>query len=134
MKRLIQLLAVSAGGGLLVGAGLRLAERRRADHGNSEGAGPGPPPPETREDAVERRLQLHIDLRLEAMEERLRLDSERRQRESADALREALDMRIDERISRIEAELAGQRASVEDLRDCSVERFVSVPPAARAGR
>jgi hypothetical protein len=60
LKKLIQILAVSAGGGLLFGAGMRLAEKREGASG-------------TDSEIVDERISLFLD-RLEAVERRINFE------------------------------------------------------------
>jgi uncharacterized coiled-coil protein SlyX len=142
LKKLIHLLAVSAGGGLLLGAGIKLAERRRGQ----SAVAPDVPGPDSgsrlslflsRLEALEQALgQLERKLasqngdphggreeiarELDAMESRLRSELERIQERRIESLNGTLNRSGTTRLEAIESELAGQRGAVAELRECSI--------------
>jgi len=144
LKKLIQLLAVSAGSGLLLGAGMRLAESRSPERSRgSDGAeesGGRISQFAARLEALEKKIARHdpraeaagatpdvrseiaaqLEAQIEAMEARLRQDLGRRHDWRLGELSDALEKRVSERIAPIEAELAGQREAVGELREYSV--------------
>jgi uncharacterized coiled-coil protein SlyX len=143
LKKLLQLLAVSAGGGLLLGAGFRLAERRLTGiaEASEDPDGTISSFRERLED-LERRLDLkntaasgsasgrlanpHEGLQAElaeqmrGMEERLRLDLGHLSEGRINSLSDALEKRIEQRLAPLETEPASQRASVDELREYSL--------------
>jgi uncharacterized coiled-coil protein SlyX len=143
LKKLIQLLAVSAGSGLLLGAGMRLADNRSTERSRgADGAGETDgrvsrfaarlealekkiaqrAPGETAEAAPDLRSEIaaQLEAQIEAMEARLRQDLGRRHDSRLGELSDALEKRVSARIAPIEAELAGQREAVGELREYSV--------------
>ncbi len=126
------MLAVSAGSGILVGAGIRLAEKQRKECGGTTapvGADLFDALSE-RIEAIEQRLdgreatttERHSaahqapERSLEAAEKRLM----RRTEEQIDALAKSIQERIESRLDPLEAELAVQRSSVAELREYSL--------------
>jgi alanyl-tRNA synthetase len=143
-------MAASVGGGLLLGAGIRLGKGRAAVSGHPDSntapgtspcAGEGLPDERVarfieRLEALERKLapltgnenvaeQSDLrpgasDLQIQAMEARLRQDLSCRQAEQAEALAAEVQKKVTERIALIEAEVSNQRAAVGELRECSM--------------
>jgi hypothetical protein len=120
-------MAASVGGGLLLGAGIRLGEGRAAVSGHPDSnTAPGTSPcageglPDER---VAEQSDLRpgaSDLQIQAMEARLRQDLSCRQAEQAEALAAEVQKKVTERIALIEAEVSNQRAAVGELRECSM--------------
>jgi hypothetical protein len=145
LKKLLQLLAFSAGGGLLLGAGFRLAEKqlaaadeasegsddrisvflgrledleRRIDSKKSvwaETDSTAAPPPKQPEE-----LQAELTAQIRGMEERLRLDLSHRHEERIASLGDAIEKRIEQRLGPLETEVRSQRTSVDELREYSL--------------
>jgi hypothetical protein len=134
LKKLIHLLLVSAGGGLLLGAGMRFAEKRssRPRAGDADrislfidrldalekkiaplvlnDAAPAPPLPAAPQ----------IADRLEQVEARLSQDLARRHEERLAAFGDELNRKLAARIDALENEISGQRDAVAELRECSL--------------
>jgi hypothetical protein len=154
LAKLIKILAASVGGGLVVGAGIRLAEAIAARH-------PSVRADESRKlserlDVLEDRLlglegkdrsaiQSHLNgevIRLRGelrdwleesvaahmteVELRLKTDSELGRKQMLDAIAETVQTRVIHRISRLEDEVAGQSAAMSELRECSLRTEQSV--------
>ena len=135
MKKLIHLLAVSAGGGLLLGAGIRLAEARRGraafpSEALAPDAGSRLSLFLSRLEALEQQLasqngdhpggRQEIARELDAMESRLRSELERIQERRLESLNGTLSRSVTARLETIESELAAQRSTVSELRECSI--------------
>jgi uncharacterized coiled-coil protein SlyX len=148
-KKLLTVLAISTGGGFLLGAGIRLGENRQRRSGASKDherrdrpeAGLSGKSTEDRVSEFLRRLEAlergvdargsgfpeppesphpEIGARMDGAEARLRLDLERRNAESMAALRESLLERIEKRIGPLESEIATQREAVRELSEYSL--------------
>jgi hypothetical protein len=145
LKKLLQLLAFSAGGGMLLGAGFRLAGKQLATTGDaSEGSddrislflgrledlerridaenlatapadSPSGPPPRKHEE-----LQAELANQIRGMEERLWRDLGHRHEERINSLSDAMEKRLEQRLGPLETELQSQRASVDELREYSL--------------
>jgi hypothetical protein len=149
VKKLIQLLAVSAGGGLLLGAGLKLGERRREGSVVSSEEADRIDLFLTRLEALERRIdtlqpdrahhaangeaahghlsqESEIEEQFAAMESRLRRELGLRSEDGIGLVARGIEKRLDERMGPLEAELASQRASVIELREYSLRTERSV--------
>lgn len=148
MKKLIQILAVSAGGGLLFGAGVRMAEKRQDSAGS---------PPELAADermslflgrleSLEQRLQslpgreeeqvtatesqsavrntdtdfrAEIAAQMRQLEDRLRRDLSEKNDERVRSLGDTLQFRLEQRLTPLETEITAQRISIEELKEYS---------------
>jgi uncharacterized coiled-coil protein SlyX len=145
LAKLIKILAASVGGGLVLGAGIRLGEaiaaqipvsgepaQKLADRLGAlenrllslEAEAEGPA-------AVERGelrgwLEESVSARMAEVETRLRTESERSQKQMLDAFAESVQTRVMHRISRLEEEVAGQSAAMNELRECSLRTEQSV--------
>ncbi len=76
--------------------------------------------PADRGEASATQFERQLERQMEKIEARLRQDLGRRQEERLQTLSDGLQKRITERIDGIEAEIAGQRAAIGELRDCSL--------------
>jgi len=134
---LINILAASIGGGIVLGAGIRLGEAIAA-----QSSAPGPDAGRKlaeRIGALEDRLlslevespaELRVELRdwldesvtirMAEVETRLKAESEHGQKQVLDAFAESVQTRVIQRISRLEEEVASQSAAMSELRDCSL--------------
>jgi hypothetical protein len=150
----MHLLAASAGGGLLVGVGIRLAESRHSGasparsnhtHRASDDVGDRLSPFLARLESLEKRICSYtqadgaepvevdrttsLDLvvaQMGEMEKRLRQDLEQRHGERLDQLTDALEKRLGHRIAPIEAEMENQRTAVGELREFSLRTETSL--------
>lgn len=143
MKKIMHLLAVSAGGGLLVGAGIRLAEKSRRSEASVDRLSPFL----ARIESLENRIDLYVSpvdadpeiverergssldeiaAHIVVLEKRLRQDLEHRHGERMDRLSDALEKRLTQRIVPIEAEMENQQAAVGQLRDLSLRTEASL--------
>jgi hypothetical protein len=146
VKKILQLLAVSAGGGLIFSAGVRLAERRSREFESSnadDGAGrmdsarideflkrlesvesrlgerpaaPAGSPPSPSSAELRREIAGSI----EALESRLRRDLADRGDSRMRSLGDAIEAKLEKRLDPVEREIAAQRTSVEELREYSL--------------
>ena len=156
LKKLLHLLAVSAGGGLLVGVGIRMAENRRpqASRGDSPDESADRISPFLRRlESLEERIssfatadvnpedgrlagttsqtetaaeEIEIAAQVDAMEKRLRQDLDRRHEERLNQVSDALEKRLTDRIAPIEAAIENQRAAVGELREFSLRTETSL--------
>jgi uncharacterized coiled-coil protein SlyX len=180
LAKLIKILAASVGGGLVLGAGIRLGEAiagqiqvsgMEPSHKLAERLGElenrllnleaespaavGSPMPHSRESVVQPEMERQPDLksgptdvlgettlrlrgelrdwleesvtvRMGEVETRLRMESERGQKQMLDAFAESVQTRVMHRISRLEEEVAGQSAAMNELRECSLRTELSV--------
>ncbi len=142
MKKLLNILAVSVGSGVLLGAGLRALEGQTALRARVE--------PETDDTAAKSDYQ-RLAGRLNAMEqafsrrldaqqtatEQLRLQQDEAEtcvagriaeirQEAIDTLLEGVQRKVVDRIARLEEEVAGQSAAMSELRECSLKTERSV--------
>jgi hypothetical protein len=141
LPKLINILAASIGGGIVLGAGIRLGEAIMAQY-----PAPGPDSGgkmveklEEKIGALEDRLvtleaespvELRVELRdwldesvttrMAELETRLKAESSVGQKEMIDAFAESVQTRVIQRISRLEEEVAGQSVAMNELRDCSL--------------
>jgi hypothetical protein len=149
LAKLIKILAASVGGGLVLGAGIRLGEAIAAQ------IPPSPVEPDNnlaeRLGELENRLRSleaespaaigsevrlrgelrdwleeSVGVRMAEVETRLRTESERGQKQMLDAFAESVQTRVIHRISRLEEEVAGQSAAMSELRECSLRTEQSV--------
>lgn len=149
MSKFIKILAASIGGGIVLGAGIRLGEAIAAQTpASSPDAGRGTA--QKLEEKFERKLNEKIEAledrvrnldvespaelrgelrdwldesintRMAEVETRLRTESQRGQKQTLDAFAESVQTRVIQRISRLEEEVAGQSASMNELRDCTL--------------
>jgi hypothetical protein len=171
LGKLIKILAASVGGGLVLGAGIRLGEAIAAQipvagtesgHKLAERLGElenrlltleSESPAAAGEKQAAEVSSLEIDVlgqttldqtslrlrgelrdwleesvtaRMAEVETRLRTESERSQKQLLDAFAESVQTRVVQRISRLEAEVAGQSAAMSELRECSLRTEQSV--------
>jgi hypothetical protein len=154
LAKLIKILAVSVGGGLVLGAGVRLGEaiaaqipvsgepaRKLAERlgelenrllsleAESPAAAEGPDPVNTTlrlRGELRGWLEESVSERMAEVETRLRTESERSQKQMLDAFAESVQTRVMQRISRLEEEVAGQSAAMHELRECSLRTEQSV--------
>ena len=145
MKKLLNILAVSVGSGLLLGAGLRALEgqagvgpqnERETDEGGAQSEQAAYRKLAGRVRAMEQVLSRRIDEQ-QAATELLRLEQnnvearfagrivEMRQ-EVISTLLEGVERKVADRISRLEEEVAGQSAAMMELRECSLKTERSV--------
>jgi uncharacterized coiled-coil protein SlyX len=81
---------------------------------------------------LQRAIGQDLDQRLTAIEESLQVSMEAANRETVDAMVASIEARVAPRISRLEADLAGQSSAVAELRECalqserSIQRLVGV--------
>jgi hypothetical protein len=154
LGKLIKILAASVGGGLVLGAGIRLGEAIAGQIPVSGGE-PGPKLAERLGELENRLLSLEaespaaavsdpekttlglrgelrdwleesVTVRMAEVETRLRTESERGQKQMLDAFAESVQTRVMHRISRLEEEVAGQSAAMNELRECSLRTERSV--------
>jgi hypothetical protein len=154
LAKLIKILAASVGGGLVLGAGIRLGEaiaaqipvsgepghklaERLGELENrllsleaespaaAEGSDPGNTPLGLRGE-LRGWLEENVGVRMAEVETRLRTESERSQKQMLDAFAESVQTRVMHRISRLEEEVAGQSAAMNELRECSLRTEQSV--------
>lgn len=125
MPKLINILAASVGGGLLLGAGLRFGEaivgrrtspRPSADAGDTLNA---------RLASIEDRLgrlekETPAAAHLSELESKLRAESELSRQIILDAVVESVQTRVIHRIAKLEEDVAGQSAALTELRECSL--------------
>lgn len=149
MAKLIKILAASVGGGLVLGAGIRLGEAIAAqiplpgiEPGNKlaerlgelenrlqslEAESPAATGSEVRlRGELRDWLEESVGVRMAEVETRLRTESERGQKQMLDAFAESVQTRVIHRISRLEEEVAGQSAAMSELRECSLRTEQSV--------
>ncbi len=171
MAKLINILAASLGGGVVLGVGIRLGEAIAAkipvsgvEHGQrlaarlgdledrllnleTESPAAGSPILHGRESVVPQEgrqvdvsgqttqqlrgelrdwLEESVTVRMAEVETRLRTDFERGQKQMLDAFAEGVQTRVIHRISRLEEEVAGQSAAMNELRACSLRTEQSV--------
>lgn len=144
MAKLIKILVASVGGGLMLGAGIRLGEALAAQL-PAEGSESGRKLAEKIGELEHRLLSLEVEIpaaltepgpqllaelgdwleenvavRMADVETRLRAESERGQKQMLDAFAESVQTRVVQRISRLEEEVAGQSAAMSELRECSL--------------
>jgi hypothetical protein len=149
LAKLIKILAASVGGGLVLGAGIRLGEAIAAQipvsgepghklaerlgelenrllslEAESPSAAGSPMTPGQGE--LRNWLDESVTARMAEVETRLRTDSERGQKQMLDAFAESVQTRVMHRISRLEDEVAGQSAAMNELRECSLRTERSV--------
>ncbi len=142
MKKLLNILAVSVGSGVLLGAGLRALEGQTGLRARVE--------PETddtdaksdyqrlagRLNAMEQAFSRRLDAQQTATE-RLRLQQDEAEtlvagriaeirQEAIDTLLEGVQRKVVDRIARLEEEVAGQSAAMSELRECSLKTERSV--------
>jgi hypothetical protein len=128
VPRLISILAASIGGGLMLGAGIRLAEAMAA-----QDQVPQPDKLAERIGDLESRvltleaqkptaivLEESVASRMAEVEIRVQEESARSRKETVDAIVESVQTRVVQRISRLEEEVAAQSAAMSELRDCSL--------------
>ncbi len=65
-------------------------------------------------------IEESVTARIAEVESRLRAESDRGQKQLLDAFAESIQTRVIQRISRLEEEVAGQSASMSELRECSL--------------
>jgi uncharacterized coiled-coil protein SlyX len=151
--KLLRILAASVGGGLVLGAGIRLGEaitardssgsagnghqfasklselEGRLSNVESEGiktgthaAGPGASADVTARLRGELRewLDQSVGARMVEVENRLRSESDRGQKQILEAFVDSVQTRVVQRISRLEDEFASQSAAMTELRECSL--------------
>jgi uncharacterized coiled-coil protein SlyX len=141
LPKLINILAASIGSGIVLGAGIRLGEAITAQY-SAPGSDAGRKLAEKLEEklgTLENRLlnleeespaELRVKLRdwldesvttrMADVEARLRAESERGRKQTLDAFAESVQTRVIHRISKLEEEVAGQSAAMNELRDCSL--------------
>ena len=205
MAKLIRILAASLGGGLVLGAGIRLGERLVSQSAGESGEGAGklaerlgqlegrlshlettgtaqagavdlqgiesrieeqaaavsavrvrldsgasePETPAKTEERLRAELRAwmdqRVDERLRSVETKLRRESDEAQREMLNAVVESVQTRVILRISKLEDEVAGQAAGMQELRDCTlrteqsmqkllggIDRLIAAQPAREA--
>ena len=71
-------------------------------------------------------LEETVSFRMTEVENRLRAETERGQKQMLDAFAESVETRVIQRISRLESEVASQSAAMADLRECSLRTEHSV--------
>ncbi len=141
MPKLISILAASIGGGIVLGAGIRLGEAIAAQS-QAPGANAGDKLVEKLEEklgALEDRLvtlelespaELRVELRdwvdesvttrMAEAEKRIKAESDLGQKQVLDAFAESVQTRVIQRISKLEEEVATQSSAMNELRDCSL--------------
>lgn len=141
MPKLISILAASIGGGIVLGAGIRLGEAIAAQS-QAPGANAGDKLVEKLEEklgALEDRLvtlelespaELRVELRdwvdesvttrMAEVEKRIKAESDIGQKQVLDAFAESVQTRVIQRISKLEEEVATQSSAMNELRDCSL--------------
>lgn len=153
MASLIKILAASVGGGIVLGAGIRLGEAIATQLPVPAGEGgdrllrkldqlehrltsletdtaastqiPAAAPELVREE-LRSWLEESVSVRMAEVETRLRTENERGQKQILDAFAESVETRVIQRISRLEDEVAGQSAAMSELRECSLRTESSV--------
>jgi hypothetical protein len=156
LKKLVHLLAVSAGGVLLIGVGIRLAERLWSEvfpDRTLDEPGDRISSLVARIESLERRIsslalagrpdrdsilvdpiscaaqpnrRRKLTAQIEAMEQRLKRDLEQRHEHRLGQMSDALERRITERIAPIEAAIEGQHSAVGELRQSSLRTETSL--------
>ncbi len=152
MASLIKILAASVGGGIVLGAGIRLGEAiatqlppageagdkltRRLDQlehrltslETSPGGSPqlAAEPPERVREELREWLETNVSTRMADVETRLKTENLRVHKEILDAFSESVETRVIQRISRLEDEVASQSAAMTELRECSLRTEHSV--------
>lgn len=155
MAKLIGILAASVGGGIALGAGIRLGEAiagrsapaspdaarklleqlgemenrlQSLEHGVVLSNVPGSITPAAVSPTAELRgwVEENVAAKMAEVETRLREDAERSRKEMLDALVEGVQSRVAQRISRVEDDVARQSAALSELRDCSLRTERSV--------
>jgi hypothetical protein len=141
LPKLINILAASIGGGIVLGAGIRLGEAIISQY-PAVGPDAGRKLTEKLEERlgtledrllnleVESPAELRVELRdwldesvttrIAEVEKRLKSESEVGQKHMLDAFAESVQSRVIQRISRLEEEVASQSAAMNELRDCSL--------------
>jgi len=141
LPKLISILAASIGGGIVLGAGIRLGEAIAAQS-QAPGANAGDKLVEKLEEklgALEDRLvtlelespaELRVELRdwvdesvttrMAEVEKRIKAESDIGQKQVLDAFAESVQTRVIQRISKLEEEVATQSSAMNELRDCSL--------------
>jgi uncharacterized coiled-coil protein SlyX len=151
LAKLIRILAASLGGGLVLGAGIKLGEAIAAQIPVSDEPGrtlaqrlgelenrllsleaESPAAAGSPQTSLRLRGELRdwledsVTVRMAEVEMRLRADSERGQKQMLDDFAENVQTRVMHRISRLEEEVAGQSAAMNELRECSLRTERSV--------
>jgi len=153
MASLIKILAASVGGGIVLGAGIRLGEAiatqlpvpgseagEKLAHRldvledrltSLEAASPASPqipaaPAEHVREELRNWLEESVSEHMAEVETRLRAENERGQKQILDAFAESVETRVIQRISRLEDEVASQSAAMTELRECSLRTELSV--------
>ena len=75
---------------------------------------------------LQRAIGQDLDQRLTAIEESLQVSMEAANRETVDAMVASIEARVAPRISRLEADLAGQSSAVAELRECALQSERSI--------
>jgi len=153
MASLIKILAASVGGGIVLGAGIRLGEaiatqlpvpggeagdrlvrkldeiEHRLTSLETEDISAPPIPaaaPEPVREELRVWLEESVSVRMAEVETRLRAENERGQKQILDAFADSVESRVIQRISRLEDEVANQSAAMSELRECSLRTESSV--------
>lgn len=146
MRKLLNIVAVSLGSGLILGAGLRALEGEAGlrPHGDPDADRAKDPLRQKdscrnllgRVAAVEKALSERLDAQETAMEQLRSRQEEAETRltgkmgemrqEAIDALLEGVQRKVVDRIARLEEEVAGQSTAMFELRECSLKTERSV--------
>ena len=144
MASILKILAASVGGGIVLGAGIRLGEAMASqlpvpggEAGNKlaerldnlekrVGAlAPQAAPEQVREE-LRGWIEETVAERLTEAEARLKTEAARGQKEMLDAFAAGVETRVIQRISRLEDEVASQSDAMQELRECSLRTETSV--------
>src|SRR5215469_437093 len=133
MASLLKILAASVGGGIVLGAGIRLGEAiatqvavpggeagnkltERLDHLENRVDALAFAP----RDEMRGWIEETVAERVTDVETRLKAETARGQKEMLDAFAAGVETRVIQRISRLEDEVASQSAAMQELRECSL--------------
>ncbi len=155
MASILKILAASVGGGIVLGAGIRLGEaiatqipvpggeaggklaERLDDLENrlsaltphaeaAASASAGQVASVQIRDELRGWIEQTVTARMTEVETRLKAETERGQQEMLDAFASGVETRVIHRISRLEDEVASQSAAMRELRECSLRTETSV--------
>ena len=143
MASILKILAASIGGGIVLGAGIRLGEviatqipvpageagsklAERLDELESRLQALRPEPASQVREELRVWLEETVTGRMTEVEVRLKAESARGQQEMLDAFASGVETRVIERMSRLEDEVASQSAAMQELRECSLRTESSV--------
>lgn len=144
MASILKILAASVGGGIALGAGIRLGEAiatqipvpggeaavKLAERLDSLEQRVGALAPQSEPAQVQAELRGWIEEtvtgHMTEVEARLKTETARGQKEMLDAFASGVETRVIQRISRLEDEVASQSLAMQELRECSLRTETSV--------